>query len=91
MSTGKAGQISGVDRQDRGKPGLTAGERDEIAELLRQAEARRVAIKPVTDKYPQMTVHDAYLVQLINIPPGWAQGRRWVATRWGSRPRRCRK
>ena len=67
VSTGKAERTSGADRTGQGTPDLTAGQREEIAEVLRQAEVRRVAVKPITVKYPRMTVHDAYLVQLINI------------------------
>lgn len=50
-----------------GTPSLTHQEHDEIATTLRQAEAQHVAIEPITAKYPRMSVHDAYLVQLINI------------------------
>jgi 2-keto-4-pentenoate hydratase len=47
--------------------GLTDIERGHIAAELRRAEAQRVAIRPVSRAYPHMNVHDAYLVQLINV------------------------
>ena len=56
-----------AESQEGGTPCLTQQEHDEIAGALRHAEARRVAIKPITVKYPRMSVQDAYLVQLINI------------------------
>lgn len=56
-----------AERQDEGSPGLTEREHHEIATALRQAEGQRAAIEPVTLKYSRMSVHDAYLVQLINV------------------------
>jgi 2-keto-4-pentenoate hydratase len=46
---------------------LTTEQRDEIAEVLRSAEARRQPVPPLVDAYPGIDATDAYEIQLLNI------------------------
>ena len=39
----------------------------ELAERLREAESSRVQIGRLTDEFPEMTVADAYQIQLENV------------------------
>ena len=46
---------------------LTDEQRHEAAELLARAEADRVPVSPLVERYPGMDVVDAYEIQLLNI------------------------
>ncbi len=46
---------------------LTAQEREQAAELLRAAEASRVAVPPLVQTFPAIDVVDSYEIQLLNI------------------------
>jgi 2-keto-4-pentenoate hydratase len=46
---------------------LTTEERNEIAAVLRTAEARREPVPPLVDAYPGIDPGDAYEIQLVNI------------------------
>ncbi|CDQ44541.1 2-keto-4-pentenoate hydratase [Mycolicibacterium neoaurum] len=46
---------------------LSAEVRDELAAELAEAERSRVPTTPLTDRFPDIDVVDAYEIQLINI------------------------
>jgi 2-keto-4-pentenoate hydratase len=54
--------------------GLTTSERQEAAELLRDAEDTQVAIPPLVQTFPHMDVVDTYEIQLLNIRRRLAAG-----------------
>ena len=47
--------------------GLTVTERERAAEVLRTAEATRIAVPPLAQTFPGLDVVDAYEIQLLNI------------------------
>lgn len=55
---------------------LSVEVRDELAADLAEAERSRVPMVPLTDRYPDIDVVDAYEIQLINIRQRLAQGAR---------------
>jgi 2-keto-4-pentenoate hydratase len=54
-----------------------------IASELRRAEAERTAIPPLTATYPDITVEDAYRIQLDNIALRVARGRKVIGKKIG--------
>jgi 2-keto-4-pentenoate hydratase len=54
--------------------GLTAAERESAAEILREAEGTRVAVRPLVQTFPGIDVVDAYEIQLLNIRRRLAAG-----------------
>jgi 2-keto-4-pentenoate hydratase len=54
---------------------LTDAERATVASELWEAQASRVAVTPITDRYPAMDVTDAYDVQLRNVRRRLEEGR----------------
>jgi 2-keto-4-pentenoate hydratase len=62
---------------------LSVEVRDELAADLAQAERSRVATTPLTDRYPDIDVVDAYEIQLINIRQRVAEGARVVGHKVG--------
>jgi 2-keto-4-pentenoate hydratase len=54
--------------------GLTAAQREQAADLLREAEASRVAVPPLVQTFPSIDVVDAYEIQLLNIRRRLAAG-----------------
>jgi 2-keto-4-pentenoate hydratase len=54
--------------------GLTATEREQAADLLREAEASRVAVPPLVQTFPSIDVVDSYEIQLLNIRRRLAAG-----------------
>ena len=62
---------------------LSAEVRDELAADLAQAERSRVATTPLTDRYPDIDVVDAYEIQLINIRQRVAEGARVIGHKVG--------
>ena len=48
----------------------------ELAERLRKAESSRVQIGRLTDEFPEMTVADAYQIQLENVAGSRAETHR---------------
>jgi 2-keto-4-pentenoate hydratase len=46
---------------------LTAEQRNDLADLLRTAEADRAPVPPLVDSHPDLEAADAYEIQLINI------------------------
>ena len=57
---------------------LSAEVRDELAADLAQAERSRVPTTPLTDRYGDIDVVDAYEIQLINIRQRVAEGARVI-------------
>ncbi len=53
---------------------LSAQVRDELAADLAQAERSRTPTTPLTDRYADIDVVDAYEIQLINIRQRVAEG-----------------
>lgn len=62
---------------------LSVEVRDELAADLAEAERSRVATAPLTDRYPDIDVVDAYEIQLINIRQRVAEGARVVGHKVG--------
>jgi 2-keto-4-pentenoate hydratase len=62
---------------------LSVQMRDELAADLAQAERSKIPISPLTDRYPDIDVVDAYEVQLINIRQRVAEGARVVGHKVG--------
>lgn len=54
-----------------------------VASELRRAEAERVAISPLTTTYPEITVEDAYKIQLENVTVRLAEGRKVIGKKIG--------
>lgn len=54
-----------------------------IAKQLFEAEETRVPIPPITDKYPDLTLEDAYKIQLASIEMRKASGQRVVGKKVG--------
>ena len=54
-----------------------------LAERLRQAESDRVQISRLTDEFPEMTVADAYQIQLENVAYKQAQGQKLIGMKIG--------
>ena len=52
--------------------------REEIAEVLLGAYASRKPVEPLTEQLPDLTVRDAYEIQLLQVA-------RWTAAARGSR------
>ena len=55
----------------------------ELAERLRKAESSRVQIGRLTDEFPEMTVADAYQIQLENVAYRQAQGQKLIGMKIG--------
>jgi 2-keto-4-pentenoate hydratase len=55
----------------------------ELAQSLRSAEDQRVAIRPLTEQYPDLTVADAYEIQRQNIATRIRAGERAVGRKIG--------
>ena len=55
----------------------------ELAERLREAESSRVQIGRLTDEFPEMTVADAYQIQLENVAYRQAQGQKLIGMKIG--------
>ena len=53
------------------------------AEKLYEAEAGRYQVEKLTDEYPEMTIEDAYGIQLFNIRRKLEQGRRQIGMKIG--------
>ena len=51
----------------RGCPVLSDSDRQEAAESLTRAEHDRAPVSPLSERWPEMTVTDAYEIQLENI------------------------
>ena len=62
---------------------LSEAQRDEVAELLRVAEATRVAVPPIVQTHPDIDVVDAYEIQLRNIRRRVGTGARIVGHKVG--------
>ncbi|OMC00361.1 2-keto-4-pentenoate hydratase [Mycolicibacterium fortuitum] len=62
---------------------LSVEVRDELAADLAQAERSRVPMKPLTDRYADIDVVDAYEIQLINIRQRVAEGARVIGHKVG--------
>ncbi len=62
---------------------LSVEVRDELAADLAQAERSKVPTTPLTDRYPDIDVVDAYEIQLINIRQRIAEGARVVGHKVG--------
>src|SRR6478735_3578873 len=62
---------------------LSVEVRDELAADLAQAERSRVPTTPLTDRYGNIDVVDAYEIQLINIRQRVAEGARIVGHKVG--------
>ncbi len=62
---------------------LTVAIRDELAADLAQAERSREPIAPLTARYPEIDVVDAYEIQLINIRQRVAEGARVLGHKVG--------
>ena len=62
---------------------LTTDVRTEIADALAVAERDRTPIDPLTDRYPDIDVVDAYEIQLLNIRRRLADGARVVGHKVG--------
>ncbi|MGA5541909.1 2-keto-4-pentenoate hydratase [Mycobacterium sp. NPDC051198] len=62
---------------------LSVEVRDELAADLAQAERSRVPMKPLTDRYGDIDVVDAYEIQLINIRQRVAEGARVIGHKVG--------
>ena len=58
-------------QQAAGRDAVTA----ELADRLRRAEADRVAIDPISQAWPDLTVDDAYVIQTRNVQRRLAVGR----------------
>ncbi len=54
-----------------------------LAEALHEAELRHVGIEPLTNRYPDLSVSDAYAVQRVNIERRLARGERLVGRKIG--------
>lgn len=62
---------------------LSVEVRDELAADLAQAERSRVPMSPLTDRYADIDVVDAYEIQLINIRQRVAEGARVIGHKVG--------
>lgn len=62
---------------------LSVEVRDELAADLAQAERSRVPMTPLTDRYSDIDVVDAYEIQLINIRQRVAEGARVIGHKVG--------
>ncbi|EKF22165.1 fumarylacetoacetate (FAA) hydrolase family protein [Mycolicibacterium hassiacum DSM 44199] len=62
---------------------LSSQVREQLAAELAEAERSRVPITPLTDRYPDIDVVDAYEIQLINIRKKVAEGARVVGHKVG--------
>ncbi|OBI59936.1 2-keto-4-pentenoate hydratase [Mycolicibacterium fortuitum] len=62
---------------------LSVEVRDELAADLTQAERSRVPMAPLTDRYADIDVVDAYEIQLINIRQRVAEGARVIGHKVG--------
>lgn len=62
---------------------LSVEVRDELAADLAQAERSRVPMAPLTDRYADIDVVDAYEIQLINIRQRVAEGARVIGHKVG--------
>ncbi|MGV0680411.1 MULTISPECIES: 2-keto-4-pentenoate hydratase [Mycolicibacterium] len=62
---------------------LSVEVRDELAADLAQAERSRVPMTPLTDRYADIDVVDAYEIQLINIRQRVAEGARVIGHKVG--------
>lgn len=56
---------------------------EEIAEILRVAEEKRLPIRPLTEQYPDLTVEDAYQIQAINVQARQQAGEKVVGRKIG--------
>ena len=54
--------------------GLTTAQREQAADLLREAETSRVAVPPLVQTFPEIDVVDSYEIQLLNIRRRLAAG-----------------
>lgn len=55
----------------------------EAAHALRTAELTRTSIPPLTETYPEMTVHDAYAIQVALAQKHFADGRNLIGHKIG--------
>jgi len=62
---------------------LTKDEISKIADMLYEAEVKRLPIDPITDVYPSITVDDAYRIQLVNIERKVTKGEKVVGRKIG--------
>jgi 2-keto-4-pentenoate hydratase len=54
-----------------------------VANELRKSEAERSPIAPLTTTYPELTVEDAYQIQIINVKARVGQGRKVIGKKIG--------
>jgi 2-keto-4-pentenoate hydratase len=62
---------------------LSRTEIEKLAGDLFRAEAERVPISPLTDAHPQLTVEEAYQIQLVNIEAKRSKGAKIVGKKIG--------
>lgn len=62
---------------------MTPQQQEEAARLLHHATETGQLISPLRERFPDMTVDDAYLIQAINIERRMAEGRRVVGRKVG--------
>jgi 2-keto-4-pentenoate hydratase len=62
---------------------LSSAVRAELAAELAEAERGKVAMKPLTDRYAEIDVVDAYEIQLVNIRARVAEGARVIGHKVG--------
>lgn len=56
---------------------------DELTTILLEAERTRKSIKPVSEEYPNLTVNEAYQIQLANVEYKLGQGQKIVGKKIG--------
>jgi 2-oxopent-4-enoate hydratase len=64
---------------DRDQPGSL----EALADVLLQAERNRVPVQPLTDRFPALSVDDAYRIQRINIDRRLSAGERIIGHKIG--------
>jgi 2-keto-4-pentenoate hydratase len=62
---------------------LTKDEISKIADMLYEAELKRIPIDPITDMYPSITIDDAYKIQLVNVEKKVSKGERVIGRKIG--------
>ena len=55
----------------------------ELADQLWEAEENRTQIQRLTDRFPEMTVADAYRIQLVNVERRLKNGQRLIGMKIG--------
>lgn len=63
--------------------GLNAATRDDLAAELADAYVTRRAIEPLSARFPELTLDDAYAIQLLQVDRWLASGRRIVGHKVG--------